>query len=249
VAVHLVLDTGMGRIGIWEEDALTVAREIQALPGIEIAGLASHLPVADEDEAFTHEQLLRFHRLVAELRELGLAAPAVHVANSAGTLGAPELAGNLVRAGLALYGSSPLPEFQRELQPVLTWKTRVTLVREVGPGRGVSYGRTFITPHAMRIATLAAGYADGFQRHLTHRGAEVLLGGRRCAVLGRVTMDQILIDASALPECRTGDEVVLIGRQGGEEILAAELAGRAGTIAWEIFTGLGPRVERVYRGM
>ena len=127
----------------------------------------------------------------------------------------------------------------------MTWKTRVTLVRDMPAGHGISYGRTFITPAPMRIATLAVGYADGYQRHLSHRGAEVLVRGRRCPVLGRVTMDQIMVDVTALPGVEVGEEVVLMGRQGGEEILAAELAQKAGTIPWEIFTGVGRRVRRV----
>ena len=143
-----------------------------------------------------------------------------------------------------LYGSSPISAFQSRLRPVMTLKTRVTLVRELGAGRGVSYGRTFLTSHPMRVATLGAGYADGCRRSLSNRGTEVLIGGRRCPVLGRVTMDQIMADVSALPEVQPGEEAVLIGRQGREEILASELAQKAGTIAWEIFTGIGPRVER-----
>lgn len=247
--IHLVIDTGMGRIGTWEEEALAVAEEIRWLPGIVIAGIASHLPVADEDVEFTRAQLERFATLAAELRRGGLDAPLIHVENSAGLLGYPALAGDLVRAGLMLYGSAPLPEWQPHLRPVLTWKTRITLVRAVGAGRGISYGRTFLTPRPMRIATLGVGYADGYQRHLSNRGAEVLIGGQRCPVLGRVTMDQILADVSALPAVEPGDEAVLLGRQGAVEILAAELAARAGTIAWEIFTGLGRRVERVYAGL
>jgi alanine racemase len=249
VEIHFVIDTGMGRIGSWQDEALREAEEIRALPGVRITGLASHLPVADEDDSFTRAQLERFAALAGELRRGGIDAPIVHVENSAGLLGYPALAGDMVRAGLMLYGSSPLPEWQPHLRPVMTWKTRVTLVREVGAGRGISYGRTFLTPHPMRIATLAVGYADGYQRHLTNRGAEVLIRGRRCAVLGRVTMDQILADVTALPEIEAGEEVVLLGRQGTEEILAAELATKAGTIAWEIFTGVGQRVERVYAGL
>ena len=248
VPVHLVIDTGMGRIGVWAGEAVTTAGELLSMPGIEIAGIASHLPVADEDEAFTREQLAHFQRLTAELRALGVAHPLVHCENSAGALAFPAQAGDMVRTGLAIYGSAPLPEFQPLLRPALTWKTRITLVREVGTGRGVSYGRTFITPHPMRIATLAAGYADGYQRHLSGRGAEVLIRGRRCAVLGRVTMDQILADVTELPGAAAGEEVVLLGRQDDEEISAAELARKAGTIPWEIFTGLGRRVERSYIG-
>ena len=138
-----------------------------------------------------------------------------------------------------------VPAFQPELRPALTWKTRVVLVREVGEGRSVSYGRTFTTPGPMRIATLAVGYADGYRRHLSGKSAEVLIRGKRCAVLGRVTMDQILADVTALSDVAVGDEVVLLGGQGEEEILASELAEKAGTIAWEVFTGVGPRVARV----
>jgi alanine racemase len=245
VPVHLALDTGMGRIGIWEDDAIEVAKAVAALPGLEIHGIGTHLPVADEDEAYTDEQLARFHEICRHLSADGIGRPIRHVANSAGVIAFGAQAGDLVRAGLALYGSSPIPSFQEELKPVLTWKTRVSLVRDVGPGRGISYGRTYITAHQTRVATLAVGYADGFQRHLSGQGADVLIGGHRCPVLGRVTMDQIMADVTAVPAVQPGTEVVLIGRQGNEEILSAELARKAGTIPWEIFTGIGSRVARM----
>ena len=246
VKVHLAVDTGMGRLGVWENEVVETARRIAALPGLEIAGIASHLPVADEDPAFTREQLARFHSLVAELRGIGLGNAFVHVENSAAIIGFPAAAETLVRPGLALYGESPLPHFQPKLQRALTWKTRVALVRDFGAGRGVSYGRTFITPKPMRIATLAAGYADGHPRHLSGRGASVLIRGRRCAVLGRVTMDQIMADVTGL-DIAAGEEAVLLGTQGSEVISATELANLAGTIAWDIFTGIGSRVARVHR--
>lgn len=245
--VHLKLDTGMGRIGIWQDEALETVRAIRALEGIRIAGLASHLPVADEDAAFTRAQLEHFETLVAQLRADGLTSPVIHVENSAGIIGFPAHAGDMVRPGLMLYGSSPVPAFQPELRAALTWKTRVVLVREVGEGRSVSYGRTFTTDRPTRIATLAVGYADGYRRHLSGKCADVLIRGERCAVLGRVTMDQILADVTALPEAAVGEEAVLLGAQGREEILASELAEKAGTIAWEIFTGIGPRVVRFER--
>ena len=244
--LHLKLDTGMGRIGVWQEEALETARAIRAVDGVHIAGLASHLPSADCDEAFTRTQLEHFETLVAQLRADGLASPVVHVENSAGIIGFPAHAGDMVRPGLLLYGSSPVPAFQPELRPALTWKTRVLLVREVGPGRSVSYGRTFTTPGPMRLATLAVGYADGYRRQLSGKGADVLMRGQRCAVLGLVTMDQIVADVTGLPDVAIGEEVVLLGAQGEEAILAAELAEKAGTIAWEIFTGIGPRVQRVH---
>lgn len=246
VPVHLVIDTGMGRIGVWEEEAVAVAREIAAIPGLELAGLASHFPSADEDTAFTEGQITRFQHLVAQIRASTGTRPIAHLENSAGVIGFSGAAGDLVRPGLMLYGTSPMPDYQGYLRPVLTWKTRIALVRSVGAGRSVSYGRTFITPCPMRLATLPVGYADGYQRHLSNRGADVLIRGRRCAVLGRVTMDQIIVDVTALPEVGVGEEVVLMGAQGAEEILVAELAEKAGTIEWEIFTGLGRRVERLY---
>jgi alanine racemase len=132
------------------------------------------------------------------------------------------------------------------LRPALTWKTRVVLVRELAAGTSVSYGRTFVAPRAMRVATLSAGYADGIPRAVSNRGAAVLIGGRRCPLLGRVTMDLTMADVSALPAPAVGDEAVLIGRQGDEEILATDVAEWAGTIAWEIFTGIGSRATRVY---
>ena len=242
--VHLKIDTGMGRMGVWHDDAVTAVREMHALHGIQITGIATHLPVADEDESFTRSQLELFHRIARALREEeGLALAKIHVCNTAGSIAFPQLAGDFVRLGLGMYGSSPIPSFQSRLRAALTWKARVTLVRDVEAGCGISYGRTFITPRPMRIATIAIGYADGYQRHLSNRGAEVIIHGARCAVLGRVTMDQILADVTALDECAAGDEVILMN----DEIPAHELAAKAGTIAWEIYTGIGRRVERLQK--
>ena len=161
-------------------------------------------------------------------------------------IGFAEYSHDIVRAGLMLYGSSPLPERQSLLRPALTLKTHVVLLRDVEAGSSISYGRTFVTPRPMRVATLSAGYADGFPRALSNRGAAVLIRGRRCNVLGRVTMDLTMVDVTDVPEVNVGDEAVLIGRQSDEEILATELAELASTIAWEIFTGIGSRVARVY---
>ena len=245
--IHLAIDTGMGRMGIAEEEAVARAREILALRGVAITGIATHLPVADEDEVYTAEQLARFERVLADLRALGVDAPCVHSLNSAGLFRFPCHSGGLARAGLMLYGCSPLPEHQAELRPVLTLKTRITLIRELPAGRGVSYGRTHITARATRVATLAIGYADGVHRRLSNQGADVLIRGRRCPLLGRVTMDQTMVDVSAAPEAEIGDEAILIGADGAEEIPVAEVAAKAGTIPWEIFTSIGTRVDRVYR--
>ncbi len=241
--LHGVIDTGMGRIGVWEEDAIAFAREVARIENVRMAYLSTHLPVADEDRVFTEAQLQKWAALAVRIREETGQRAILHALNSAGIIEFPARAGDMVRAGLALYGISPIPERQSEFQQAMTWKTRVTLVRAVGVGRGISYGRTYITTEPRMVATLAAGYADGYPRHLSGKGASVLLRGRRCAVLGRVTMDQIMVDVTELDAVEPGEEVVLCGRQGDVEILASELALRAGTIAWEIFTGAG-RVSR-----
>jgi len=245
VPVHLAVDTGMGRVGVHCTEAVALARAIKALPGVRISGVGSHFPSADEHDDSTRAQAEVFRALVCELRAHALVEGPAHIANSAAALGFPETAPDLFRAGLALYGSSPRGEFQSLLKPVLTWKTRVALVREVPSGWGLSYGSTFVTPHAMRVATLAVGYADGYRRHLSGRGACVLVGGRRCPVLGRVTMDQILVDVGGVEAAEAGSEVVLLGAQGAERISVEELAGLSGTIPWDVFTGLGRRVVRV----
>jgi len=239
--LHLKLDTGMGRMGLWHEEAIAAVREIRSLHGVAITGLATHLPVADEDGPFTRAQLELFYKVVNLLRnEEGLGKAQIHVCNSAGAIRFPEVAGDLARVGLALYGAAPVPEFQSRLLPAMTWKTVVTLVRDLPAGCGVSYGRTFITPCPMRVATLAAGYADGYQRHLSNQCVDVVIRGERCRLLGRVTMDQVVVDVSGLDQCEDGDAAILLGA----EIPAGELARKAGTIPWEIFTGIGPRVVR-----
>jgi alanine racemase len=243
--VHFVFDTGMGRIGLWNREAVEEFRRLAQLPQLRVTALSSHLPVADEDCEYTADQIDRFRR---EALELSGTVPGT-ILNSAGVLrfGGTARPRDVVRTGLALYGISPLPEFQSLFRPILALKTRVVLVRTLQAGRTVSYGRTFTTSRETKVATLAAGYGDGYPRHLSNVGAEVLIQGHRCPVIGRVTMDQTLVDVSELSAVNVGDEVVLIGRQGEEEILASELAQKSGTIAWEIFTGITKRVVRVYR--
>lgn len=243
--LNFKVDTGMGRIGCWQDEALDELRKIVALPGVRLHSISTHLPVPDEDEAFTSTQLAEFQKLATEFRAL---APGVkiHSLNSSGVLGFPQYANDLVRPGLMIYGSAYPEKFQPLLKPALTWKTRIILLRDVGAGRSISYGRTFITEKPMRLASLPVGYADGFPRQLSGRGAQVLIGGKRCDVLGRVTMDQIVVDVTHLPETQVGDEAVLIGSQGDETILAREMAEKAGTITWDIFTGIKNRVKRFY---
>jgi alanine racemase len=204
------------------------------------------MPVSNEDAAYTREQLIRFRKTVTDLRAAVPGKYKAHVLQSAGTLAFNEIPHEIVRAGIMLYGISPLPEFQRLLKPALTWKTRLALIRDMPAGHAISYGRTFVTPREMRVATLSAGYADGYPRHASNRDAVVLVGGQRCPLLGRVTMDLMMVDVSGVPEAMAGDEVVLMGRQGTEEIGAEELAERAETITWEVITRIGSRVRRVY---
>jgi alanine racemase len=243
--VHFAVDTGMGRIGLDEEEAGKALEAVRQMNAIRVAAISSHLPVADEDREYTVSQLGRFQ---AWCRRFACAGAETTVLNSAGVIcfGKECKPGELVRAGLAIYGISPLTEFQHYFHPALSLKTRVSLVRTLEAGRSVSYGRTFITTSRMRVATLSAGYGDGINRHLSGQETDVLLRGRRCRMLGRVTMDQIMVDASHLDNVETGEEAVLIGTQGNEEILASEVAAKAGTIAWEIFTGITKRVTRIY---
>jgi alanine racemase len=246
LAINFVVDTGMGRMGTPESDAPDVFKKVAALPNIQIHSISTHLPVSNEDADYTRDELSRFAKLVKQFRAEVPGDYKVHVLPSAGVLAFNDPSFDIVRAGIMLYGISPLPEFQKLLKPVMTWKTRIGLVRDLPKGSSVSYGRTFITPREMRVATLSAGYADGYPRHLSNRDTTVLVHGKRCSLLGRVTMDLMMIDVSEIVEVKPGDEVVLMGRQDDEEISAGELAERAGTITWEIITRIGSRVRRVY---
>jgi len=246
VAINLVIDTGMGRMGVIQAEAAALFQKIAALPNIKIHSLSTHLPVSNEDADFTHAELAQFAELVKKLRGEFPGDYKVHALPSAGVLSYADRPFEIVRAGLMLYGIAPLPEFQELLRPVMTWKTRIALIRDMPAGHGISYGRTFITPRDMRVATLSAGYADGYPRHLSNRGGAVLVRGQRCPLLGRVTMDLMMIDVSHIAGAAVGDEVILMGRQGDQEIPATELADRAQTISWEITTRIGQRVRRVY---
>jgi alanine racemase len=245
-AINFKVDTGMGRMGAVEAEAVEIFKRVAALPKIDIHSVSTHMPVSDVDPDYTRDELVRFRKVVEQMRAAVPGGYKAHVLQSAGTLGFNQIVDEIVRAGIILYGVSPLLEFQKLLKPALTWKTRIGLIRDVAKGASISYGRTFITPKPMRVATLTTGYADGYPRHLSGRGAEMLVRGKRCALLGRVTMDLMVIDVSHLPDVDVGDEVVLMGRQGDTEIPCAELADKAGTITWEITTRIGQRVKRVF---
>ncbi len=243
--INFKVDTGMGRIGCWHEEALPELQKILTLPRVHLHSISTHLPSASEDLEFTRHQLSAFSEFVKHARQMHHSFK-VHVLNSAGVFHHSEHSANIVRLGLSLYGIGDSREHQAKLQPALTWKARILLLRSVPPGRTISYGRTFTTKSFMRVATISVGYGDGYPRQASGNGATVLVGGLHCPILGRVTMDQILVDVTDVPQPLEGDEVVLIGRQGSQEINARDLAEKSSTIAWHLFTGIGPRVLRVY---
>jgi alanine racemase len=241
LAVHLAVDTGMGRGGFIPQNLPQTLRELENLASLEIEGIGSHLPSADEDEAFTRTQFETFEQIIASL-----GGPERfrwrHLSNSAGLLGFSQGCCNLSRPGLMLYGVSPLPEYQEKLATVMTLKSRVTLIRTLPAGHGVSYGRQFLTTRPTRVATVGIGYGDGYPRHVSGKGADVWIRGRRFPILGRVTMDQMMVDVTGSDEVTEGDEVELFG----PHLPVAEIAALADTIVWEIFTGITPRVVRCY---
>jgi len=246
VVINFKIDTGMGRMGVVEDQALEVFKKVAALPNINIHSISTHMPVSNEDAEYTRDQLARFQNILEQIRAEFPGTYKAHVLQSAGTLAHNAQTFDIARAGIVLYGISPLPEFQNLLKPAMTWKTRIALVRDIPKGSSVSYGRTFIAPREMRVATLSAGYADGFPWQLSNRGAAMLVRGKRCPLLGRVTMDLMVIDVTNIDGVQVGDEVVLMGCDGNEEISCAELAEKAGTIPWEIVTRIGARVRRVF---
>ena len=245
VSMNFKIDTGMGRAGCAAGSAVEEVRRVLGIKGVLLHSISTHLPSADEDEVFTREQLRGFDVLTAELRSLAGGAK-FHVLNSAGVLTRPEHRLDLVRPGLILYGISPLPEYSSQIEPVLSWKSRVVLLRDLPAGASISYGRSFIAEKPIRTALVAVGYADGFPRQVSGRGASVLVLGIRCAVLGRVTMDQIVVDVSQVRGVQLGDEVTLIGIAGCEKIDVSDLACQAGTISWEVLSGIGRRVEHFH---
>ncbi len=241
--VHLALDTGMGREGFLPSLLGSILEPLKGMRHLAIEGAMSHLPSADEDVPFTQNEIEHFSACVHEL-SAHFDLRYRHIAASAGELGYEVPAANLARPGLLLYGVAPMASiYDGVLRPTLRLFSRVTLVRELPAGHGVSYGRTHVTAAPTRVATIGIGYADGWNRHLSGRGARVWINGHSCPMLGRVTMDQIMADVTHVPSVAPGDEVELIG----PHIPVQEVAERAGTIVWEIFTGLGPRLPRVYR--
>lgn len=251
VALHLEVDTGMGRAGVRPAEVVAFLESCRRFPAVRVRGLMSHFPRADEaDKSFSREQIECFRQAAVAARAYGVEF--CHLANSAGIFDFPEALFDAVRPGISLYGLASSAEVAnprvRELRPVLEWKTRVTVLKEFPAGVGLSYGHAYRTPRPSLIATVPLGYADGFSRRLSGR-VELLVGGVRCAQVGRVTMDMTLIDVTALRgRVSVGDEAVVLGRQGDEEIAASELAEKLGTISYEVLCGIAHRVPRIAIG-
>jgi alanine racemase len=240
--VHFKIDTGMGRLGCWHPRAREELARIRRLPGIVVKGLCTHFVSADDDAGLTQAQWEAISPIFAENTDL-----LRHAANSPAVTRRYGFDADMVRLGLALYGIAPNPADQGlGLCPLLTWKSRVTLLHEMARGRTVSYGATYRVPSRQLQAVVAMGYGDGYFR-LHSNASHMLVRGKRCPIRGRVTMDQVIIDVTRVPGCRVGDEVVALGSQGGEEIRARELATQAQTIPWEILTNIGSRVPRMYK--
>ncbi|MDB4897141.1 MAG: alanine racemase [Firmicutes bacterium] len=246
--VHLKADTGMGRIGKRAPEIVAFAREVAALPGIEIEGIFTHLATADEPENdYAARQLATFDSILGDLKAAGIDPSLKHACNSAGIMLHREGHYDLVRAGIALYGLPPDPgvTWPVALKPALTWRTQVALVKTVEAGTPVSYGCTYRAPARERIATLPVGYADGLFRLLSNKG-EVLIHGRRCPIVGRVCMDQTMVRVPDDIAVQPGDAVILIGEQDGERITASDMARTIGTINYEIVCAISRRVPRIY---
>lgn len=248
--VHVKVDTGMSRLGIRSEridEILALLRAIRELPNLELEGLFTHFAKADAaDLTHAHLQLTRFQEALSRIEQEGLRPPLVHAANSAATLMLPEARFDMVRPGIVLYGLEPSPDVRlpEEFQPALAFKTQVAQVKLIPAGEGISYGCTFVTERPTWIAVLPVGYADGFRRAPNNWGS-VLIHGQEAPLLGRVCMDQSMVDISHIPEVRVGDEVVLIGRQGNAALTAETVALRLGTINYEVVAEILARVPRV----
>lgn len=248
--VHLKVDTGMHRVGCALDDALDIVDVIRGRPELELEALCTHFAVADEPEnPYTAAQVERFDELLARLDASGRRPRLVHAANSAGLLAGHRANYDLVRAGIALYGVPPAPVLADRvaLRPVLSLRALVSHVKRLEAGSRVSYGLRYELAGESCVATVPIGYADGVPRNLGIAGGEVLVHGRRAPIAGTVTMDQLMVDAGDIP-VEVGDEIVLLGAQGDDEITAGEWAERLGTIAYEIVTGIGTRVPRRYVG-
>jgi alanine racemase len=236
---HIKLETGMGRIGARRPSVLKIYDELEGSGAVAVAGLYTHLSSADTDPEYTAEQLGFFGETAKELKERGARGLTFHAANSCAAVNIPASRFDMVRCGIAAFGLA------EGFEPAMTLKTKIVFIKNVREGAFISYNKSFRADRPMKIATIPAGYGDGYLRRFSNK-ADVLIGGRRCRVLGNVTMDMTMVDVTAVKDAAVGSEAVLLGRQGAEEITAQELADLAGTITYEIVTLVSGRVPRVY---
>lgn len=246
VRVHVKVDTGMTRLGAAPNQAFGLLQALQGMEGVQVEGLFTHFARADEPSAqSTDKQAALFNDLLGEVTSAGLRPPLVHTANSAAALTRPSARFDMVRPGIAIYGLNPSPEVRvpEDFRPSLTWKARLTTVRQVPAGTGVSYGHRYVTQKDERLGVIPVGYGDGFRRE---PGARVLIHGHWAPVVGRVCMDQTIVNLDNVPQAATGDEVVIVGRQGDLGIRPGDLAEVWGTVGYEVVCGLSARVPRLY---
>ena len=249
---HLAVDTGMTRIGfqVTEHDADEAAK-IADLPHIELEGMFTHFSCADqEDKTYCSMQMEKYDKMTALLAERGVTIPLRHICNSAGIMEFDDYRFEMVRSGIITYGIYPSEEVKKErldLIPALSWKSHVIHVKEVGPGIGVSYGATYVTEKPMtRIATVSAGYADGYPRALSNQGC-VLIHGKKAPIIGRICMDQMMVDVTDIPDVQVEDVVTLVGTDGDETITIEEIANPAARFDYEMLCDISSRVTRVYK--
>lgn len=248
--IHIALDTGMTRIGLSpDEKGLEIVKEMASLPGLKLEGLFTHFSCADmKNKAYTFEQMKRYDRFVEMLEEAGIDIPFKHICNSAGIMEFDHHRYDMVRAGIILYGLQPSDEVDQssvDLTPALAWRSRVVNIMEPEMNRGISYGATYVTDHPCRIATVSIGYADGYPRSLSNRGW-VLIHGQKAPILGRVCMDQMMVDITKISDVKIEDVVTLAGEDRKERISVEEISELAGSFNYEFVCDISKRVPRKY---
>jgi alanine racemase len=246
--VHVKVDTGMGRFGLLPDEVVDFVKRLVELPGIRLEGLYTQFAIADEaDKTYTYKQWDIYKKVLKDLEEAGIHIPIRHVCNSAGTLNFPEMHLEMVRCGTAIYGHYPSPVTNRSvpLQPAMTLKSRVGRIRTLPPGSSICYGRTYTTTRPTTVALVPVGFGDGLSRQLSNKGS-VLIRGKRAPIVGRVCMDQCIVDVSGIPDVQQDDEVVLFGRQDEAEITAEEIASLMDSINYVVLAAVSARVPRVY---
>lgn len=245
-SVHIKIDTGMNRIGVAHLEAYNFVRNIAILTNLKVEGIFTHFPCADNRPIFTKTQIKNFNGITKQLEKAGIHIALKHCSNSLGVISYPESYFNMVRPGLMIYGLHPKEGLNIKLKPLLTLKTKIVYLKPVSRGSGIGYGHTYVTSKQMRIATLPIGYGDGYPRNLSNK-AHCLISGRKAKIIGRICMDQLMVDVTGIKDVEIGQEAVLVGVQKDEAITVEYLAKLAGTIPYEIVCNLGNRIKRVYQ--